>query len=94
VETEKRGDIPDVPPDRIPKVIEDLTKQMFAAARDLEFEKAAQLRDQIKELENTLIRYGQPSATIRKTEIRDVSRGPGRGSRSSRKTGRTVKGRE
>ena len=68
VEIEKRSDIPDVPADQIPKVIEDLTKKMFAAARDLEFEKAAQLRDQIKELENTLIRFGQPSGTIRKTE--------------------------
>ncbi len=94
VEIEKRRDLPDVPADRIPKAIEDLTKQMFAAARDLEFEKAAELRDRIKELENMLIRYGQPSGTIRKTELRNVSRGTARAdARSSRKTGRGEKAR-
>jgi len=68
VEIERSPLFPDVTVDQIPKLIEDLTKKMFAAARDLEFEKAAELRDQVKELENTLIRYGQPSTPPMKTE--------------------------
>ncbi|MEW6530893.1 MAG: excinuclease ABC subunit UvrB [Thermodesulfobacteriota bacterium] len=47
----------EVPLDAIPKLIAKLTKEMFAAARDLEFEKAARLRDQIRDLENRQIRY-------------------------------------
>ncbi|MFH0825759.1 MAG: UvrB/UvrC motif-containing protein, partial [Pseudomonadota bacterium] len=46
-----------VPLDAIPKLIERLTKEMFKAARDLEFEKAAELRDRIKGLENRHVRY-------------------------------------
>jgi excinuclease ABC subunit B len=37
--------------DDIPSLIEKLRKDMRAAAMDLEFEKAAQIRDQIKVLE-------------------------------------------
>lgn len=41
----------DVPPGKdVWKYIEELEKQMFTAAKDLEFEKAAQLRDKIHEL--------------------------------------------
>jgi excinuclease ABC subunit B len=58
IETEDEHVSPDVPLDKIPKVVEDLTKQMFEAARDLEFEKAAALRDQIRELESAQVRYG------------------------------------
>ncbi|MFZ5866108.1 MAG: excinuclease ABC subunit UvrB [Thermodesulfobacteriota bacterium] len=47
----------EVPLDAIPKLIAKLTKEMFAAARDLEFEKAARLRDQIRDLESRQIRY-------------------------------------
>jgi len=48
--------IPDLPLDEIPKdelgfVINDLTRQMDLAAQNLEFEKAALLRDQIGQLE-------------------------------------------
>ncbi len=56
IETEE--DLPDVPLDMIPKLIEKLTKDMFKAAGDLEFEKAAELRDRIKELEGAQVRYG------------------------------------
>ena len=35
----------------VPETVEDLRKQMFAAAEDLDFERAAQLRDRIKKLE-------------------------------------------
>jgi excinuclease ABC subunit B len=48
----------EVLPDDIPKVIKQLTDEMFRAARDLEFEKAAGLRDRIRDLESRKIRYG------------------------------------
>ena len=37
--------------DAVPETVEDLRKQMFAAAEDLDFERAAKLRDRIKKLE-------------------------------------------
>jgi excinuclease ABC subunit B len=43
-----------IPKDEIVKLIKELEKQMKTAARDLEFEKAAGLRDQIVELRRTL----------------------------------------
>ena len=43
-----------IPKDEITKLIKELEKQMKTAARDLEFEKAAALRDQIVELRRTL----------------------------------------
>ena len=60
VEVEREDEFPDIPLDQIPKVIEDLTREMFEAARDLEFEKAADLRDRIRKLENLRVRYGEP----------------------------------
>ncbi len=39
-----------LPPDEIARMIKDLEAQMKRAAKELEFEKAAQLRDQIVEL--------------------------------------------
>lgn len=58
VEIERRHDLQDEPPERMPKLIEDLTLEMFEAARDLEFEKAAQLRDRIREMEKIQLLYG------------------------------------
>lgn len=60
VEVERADEFPDIPLDQIPKAIEDLTREMFEAARDLEFEKAADLRDRIRKLETVLVRYGEP----------------------------------
>ena len=40
-----------VPLDDIPKLIHQLKKEMFDLAESLEFEKAAAVRDRIKELE-------------------------------------------
>ena len=57
VETEPSKKLPKIPVDKIPAMIEKMTKQMFSFARDLEFEKAAELRDQIKELEKVRIKY-------------------------------------
>jgi excinuclease ABC subunit B len=39
------------PPGEIPRMIADLKKEMLAAAEELEFERAAKLRDEIKQLE-------------------------------------------
>jgi excinuclease ABC subunit B len=57
VEAENDTEGVEVPLEEIPKAIEQLTQQMFAAARDLEFEKAAEIRDRIRELEKVQIRY-------------------------------------
>ena len=46
----KAGIIAELPRDEVVRMIKDLESQMKAAARDLEFEKAALLRDQIVEL--------------------------------------------
>jgi excinuclease ABC subunit B len=45
----RKGEIPDDPAD-IPARIEELRSEMLLAAEELEFEKAAQLRDQIEQL--------------------------------------------
>jgi excinuclease ABC subunit B len=47
------GELP-IPKDEIVKLVKELEKQMKQAAKDLEFEKAASLRDQIVELRRTL----------------------------------------
>ncbi len=60
VEVDRADEFPDIRLDQIPKAIEDLTREMFEAARDLEFEKAADLRDRIRKLETVLVRYGEP----------------------------------
>jgi excinuclease ABC subunit B len=44
----------DIPRDEVHKLIKDLEKQMKQAAKDLQFEKAASLRDQVVELRKTL----------------------------------------
>ncbi len=43
-----------IPPDKLPLLIDELNKQMQLAAQNLEFEKAAQLRDQINELKKKI----------------------------------------
>jgi len=49
-----------IPKDEIVKLIKELEKQMKTAARDLEFEKAAALRDQVIELRRTLALEEEP----------------------------------
>ncbi|RNC72340.1 MAG: excinuclease ABC subunit UvrB [Desulfuromonadales bacterium] len=45
-----------VPADEIPKLVKKLRKEMLDAARKLEFEKAAELRDRVKKLEDMELR--------------------------------------
>ncbi|MCX5871906.1 MAG: excinuclease ABC subunit UvrB [Deltaproteobacteria bacterium] len=49
---------PAVHPNEIPRLIKKLSKEMFTAAKNLEFEKAAEIRDKIRELEKTVLKYG------------------------------------
>jgi excinuclease ABC subunit B len=48
----------EIEPEELSAKIESLTQEMFEAARDLEFEKAAELRDRVKELERRRITFG------------------------------------
>ena len=53
-ETPREG----VPAHEVPKLVESLRKEMREAARELEFERAAELRDRIQALERERIRLG------------------------------------
>lgn len=57
VSTDDENYILDVPPEKISSMIGNLTKEMREAARKLEFEKAAQVRDRIKRLREAEIKY-------------------------------------
>jgi excinuclease ABC subunit B len=46
----------------LPRVIRQLKKEMAQAAAQLEFEKAAQLRDRIRALENEELSWREPAA--------------------------------
>jgi len=52
------GELP-IPKDEIAKLLKELEKQMKQAAKDLEFEKAAALRDQVIELRRTMALEGE-----------------------------------
>lgn len=55
---EKDGDAKEIALDEIPKTLEELRTQMKAAADALEYEKAAQYRDKIRELEQAHLEFG------------------------------------
>jgi excinuclease ABC subunit B len=52
---DRGANVANVPVGQIPKALEQLRKEMFRLAEDLEFEKAAGVRDQIKALEDRLV---------------------------------------
>ena len=54
----KKKYIADVKVEDIPKTVAEMRKQMHAAAEDLDFEKAADLRDRIKALEAIQLAVG------------------------------------
>jgi excinuclease ABC subunit B len=45
-----------IPPEELPKFVAGLRKEMHKAAEALDFERAAQLRDRVKTLEETYLR--------------------------------------
>lgn len=53
---EKLPTADDIPQEELPRLIKDLERQMELAARNLEFEKAAALRDKIRDLRGTVIK--------------------------------------
>ena len=58
---EQKSEYMDVPPDLLPKKISQLEEQMYRHARDLEFEQAAEIRDEIARIKefSLEIRDGQ-----------------------------------
>ena len=58
VATARERDEPAIPPHELPELIEGLRREMRQAAADLEFERAAELRDRIRELEAERLRVG------------------------------------
>ncbi len=48
----------EVPPEELPRLVEDLKREMRRAAEAYEFERAAELRDRIRELESLELQYG------------------------------------
>ena len=58
VPVEGEGAAPDIPLEELPKVIQGLQKDMKKAAADLDFERAAELRDRIKELKEMEMAMG------------------------------------
>ena len=49
---------PSVPAHELPELIDSLTREMRAAAGELDFERAAALRDRLRELEAERLRIG------------------------------------
>jgi excinuclease ABC subunit B len=68
-----------IPPEELPEEIKRLRSEMRAAAAELDFERAAALRDQIRELEHALVEMGVEISTIPVRPQR--GRGRRRGSR-------------
>src|SRR4051812_2997862 len=65
-----------LPKDELVRLIKDLEGQMKQAARDLEFEKAALLRDEVVELRGLVVLQDGPEAIIRMGENADVPSAP------------------
>jgi excinuclease ABC subunit B len=58
VETPSDKNTLEIHPNKIPALLKKLNKEMFAAAKNLEFEKAAEIRDQIRAIESAALKYG------------------------------------
>ncbi len=67
----------------LPKVVKDLKKQMMEAAKELDFEAAAELRDRVRAIENADLGIGAPTILAPKKKQRS-SRGRGGGRRGQR----------
>ena len=53
-EKSNKLDLRKIPREELPQIVKELTSQMQLAAANLEFERAAELRDQIEDIKNTL----------------------------------------
>ncbi len=58
VETPSDKNTLEIHPNKIPALMKKLNKEMFAAAKNLESEKAAEIRDQIRAIESAALKYG------------------------------------
>jgi excinuclease ABC subunit B len=58
VPTRREAAEPSIPAHELPALIESLTREMRAAAAELDFERAAALRDRLRELETERLRTG------------------------------------
>ena len=58
VETPSDKNTLEIHPNKIPALMKKLNKEMFAAAKNLEFERAAEIRDQIRAIESAALKYG------------------------------------
>jgi excinuclease ABC subunit B len=67
----------------VPKLLKALKKKMLAAAQDLDFEKAAGFRDQLKGVEDAQLGLGSPaiSSGAKGAKKKGAKRGRARGSR-------------
>ena len=57
VSTDEQSDVLGVPPEKIAGMVENLTKEMREAAKKLDFEKAARIRDKVKGLRELELKY-------------------------------------
>ncbi|MEX2238868.1 MAG: excinuclease ABC subunit UvrB [Dehalococcoidia bacterium] len=64
----------DIPKDEVARVVKELEKQMKEAARNMEFEKAALLRDQVIELRKSLTESQDPLAQMAQEQAKAASR--------------------
>ena len=91
----KDADVPDMVGKDLKRAIADLTQRMFAAAAELEFEKAARLRDEVKRLE--AMELGLPPPPVPTASSRPqkgpVPFGPGGGGYEKKEKGRGPKRR-
>jgi excinuclease ABC subunit B len=83
-------DLTDVPqtggvePEAIPQLVEELRREMYAAAEELDFERAAKLRDRIRELTSAELLLRDPGA---RRQGSTASEKGGRGRRGKRRKG-------
>jgi excinuclease ABC subunit B len=68
----------DLSPEEVERTLGDLRKQMLEAAKSLDFEKAAELRDQIRMMEATYLGIGEPPKPAMKAAAGPKRRGGGR----------------
>ncbi len=59
ISDDEQEDLADIPPNKIPGAVAKLSRDMKAAAKKLEFEKAAEFRNRIKKLQELELKYAE-----------------------------------